>query len=323
MKMRALFGALLMSALTLNPVHSEEIPPKIAVAYDIGFLGDNSFNDAVHIALNQAKKKYKLVEPFVREVPTNGTAVDRLSRLRFLAKSGYTLIITVGSGYRDTVKRVSMEFPETQFAMINDRTLGQLNISNVYFNEFDGAYLAGVLAASHSERRSIGFIGSDPDLYASFRKGARDTSLKVKVFNISYPDEISTLKNALSKIDIAYSTWDGDAQVVSTILDSFSGKVRLITETPDQFFASLPSAQKVLIATVQKNLAKPIDEIVGAALEDRSIIDVLDENEGIYGREYSAKNGGITIRILARGVGLTAVNSAVARIKLGKVSTRP
>ena len=323
MKIRALMVALVMSVAVVNPVQSEELPPKVAVAYDIGFLGDNSFNDAVNAALTQAKKKYKLVEPFVREVPTNGTAVDRLSRLRFLAKNGYTLIIVVGPGYRDTVKRVSMEFPETQFAIINDRTLGQLNISNIYFNEFDGAYLAGVLAASNSKRKAIGFIGSDPDLYASFRKGARDTSLKVKVFNISYPDEISSLKTALAKVDIAYSTWDGDAQVVSTILDSFVGKVSLINETPDQFFALLPSAQKVVIATVQKNLTKPIDDIVGSALENRSIIDVLDEAEGIYGREYSVKNGGISLRILAKGVSLSAVTSAISRIKAGKVSTRP
>ena len=323
MKIRALVVALVMNVAVITPVQSEELPPKVAVAYDIGFLGDNSFNDAVNVALTQAKKKYKLVEPFVREVPTNGTAVDRLSRLRFLAKSGYTLIITVGSGYRDTVKRVSMEFPETQFAIINDRTLGQLNISNIYFNEFDGAYIAGVLAASNSKRKAIGFIGSDPDLFTSFRKGARDTSSKVKVFNISYPDDISNLKSSLAKVDIAYSTWDGDAQVVSTVLDSFSGKVRLITETPDQFFALLPSAQKVEIATIEKNLAKPIDDIVGAALESRSIIDVLDESAGIYGREYSAKNAGITVRVLTRGVSLVAVNSAISRIKQGKVSTRP
>lgn len=323
MKIRALVVALVMSVAVITPVQSEELPPKVAVAYDIGFLGDNSFNDAVNVALSQVKKKYKLVEPFVREVPTNGTAVDRLSRLRFLAKSGYTLIITVGSGYRDTVKRVSMEFPETQFAIINDRTLGQLNISNIYFNEFDSAYLAGVLAASNSKRKAIGFIGSDPDLFTSFRKGAIDTSSKVKIFNIPYPDDISNLKSAVAKVDIAYSTWDGDAQVVSTVLDSFSGKVRLIAETPDQFFALLPSAQKVVIATVQKNLAKPIDDIVGAALESRSIIDVLDESEGIYGREYSAKNAGITVRVLTRGVSLVAVNSAISRIKQGKVSTRP
>jgi len=111
----------MMMVCAANIAHAEEVQPKIAIAYDIGFLGDNSFNDSVNAALNVAKKKYNLVEPFIREVPTNGTAVDRLTRLRFLAKSGYTLIIAVGPSYRDTVKRVSMEFPEIQFAMINDR----------------------------------------------------------------------------------------------------------------------------------------------------------------------------------------------------------
>jgi hypothetical protein len=295
MKIRALVIALVMSVAVITPVQSEELPPKVAVAYDIGFLGDNSYNDAVHEALVQAKKKYRLVEPFVREVPTNGTAVDRLSRLRFLAKSGYTLIITVGSGYRETVKRVSMEFPEIQFAIINDRTLGQLNISNIYFDEFDGAYLAGVLAASNSKRKAVGFIGSDPDLYASFSKGARDTFSKVKVVNIFYPDNISEVKISLAKVDIAYSTWDGDAQVLMTVLDSFPKKVKLILETPDQYFANTRLAQPVILATIEKNLIKPIDQLVSSALQGSALIDVLDEPAGVYGREYNASNGGIRV----------------------------
>jgi basic membrane protein A len=118
MKSRALLIALTVSLFSsLTPAIAAE--PKVAIAYDIGFLGDNSFNDAVHLALKAAKKKYGLVEPFVREVPTNGTAVDRLTRLRFLAKSGYTLIIAVGPGYRQTVARVSQEYTETQLLMTN------------------------------------------------------------------------------------------------------------------------------------------------------------------------------------------------------------
>ena len=118
MRSRALLIALTISLFSpFTPAIAAE--PKVAIAYDIGFLGDNSFNDAVHLALKAAKKKYGLVEPFVREVPTNGTAVDRLTRLRFLAKSGYTLIIAVGPGYRQTVAKVSKEYTETQFAIIN------------------------------------------------------------------------------------------------------------------------------------------------------------------------------------------------------------
>lgn len=323
MKFKALVAALASAIFVANISYAEDVQPKIAIAYDIGFLGDNSYNDAVNTALAIAKKKYRLVEPFVREVPTNGTAVDRITRLRFLAKNGYTLIITVGPSYRDTVRRVSMEFPETQFAMINDSTLGQLNISNIYFKESDGAYLAGVLAATVSKRKSVGFVGSEPDLFASFKKGVNDTVAKVKVINIPYPDEVEALKKGLAKVDIAYSTWDGDAIVLTTIIDNFGGKIKLISETPDQFFAALPGAQKVMIGRVEKNLVKPIDQLVGAALENRAIIDVIDDAAGIYGREYSIKNGGITVKVISSAPGTRAVNAAIARIRSGKVSTRP
>ena len=323
MKIRALVVALVMSVAVITPVQSEELPPKVAVAYDIGFLGDNSYNDAVHEALVQAKKKYRLVEPFVREVPTNGTAVDRLTRMRFLAKSGYTLIIAVGPGYRETVRRVSMEFPEIQFALINDKSLGQMNISNVYFNENDGAYLAGVAAAANSKRRSIGFAGSEPDLFKSFSLGARATIKSIKIVNIPYPDEIEPLRQALKTVDVLYSTWDGDSTILSTILESYSGKVRLIAETPDQYFASLPGAQKVLLATVKKNLTKPIDQLVAAGLQSRAIIDVVDDVNGIYGREYSIKNGGIGITFIATTARTTEARAATLAIRAGKVSTRP
>jgi basic membrane lipoprotein Med (substrate-binding protein (PBP1-ABC) superfamily) len=323
MKIRALVVALVMSVAVITPVQSEELPPKVAVAYDIGFLGDNSYNDAVHEALVQAKKKYRLVEPFVREVPTNGTAVDRLTRMRFLAKSGYTLIIAVGPGYRETVRRVSMEFPEIQFALINDKSLGQMNISNVYYNENDGAYLAGVAAAANSKRRSIGFAGSEPDLFKSFSLGARATIKSIKIVNIPYPDEIEPLRQALKTVDVLYSTWDGDATILSTVLESYSGKVRLIAETPDQYFATLPGAQKVLLATVKKNLTKPIDQLVAAGLQSSAIIDVVDDVNGIYGREYSIKNGGIGITFIATTARTTEAKAATLAIRAGKVSTRP
>jgi len=53
MKYKALAIALIILLFSpLTPAIAAE--PKIAIAYDIGFLGDNSFNDAVHLALKAA-----------------------------------------------------------------------------------------------------------------------------------------------------------------------------------------------------------------------------------------------------------------------------
>jgi basic membrane protein A and related proteins len=310
-KIRAFVLAMGLMISLVSPVQAEEFQPKVAVAYDIGFLGDNSFNDAVNSALNLAKKKYSLYEPFVREVPTNGTAVDRLTRLRFLAKNGYTLIIAVGPGYREAVRRVAMEYTETQFAIINDKTLGQLNISNIYFREDQGAYLAGVVAALSTKRKVVGFVGSEPELLSSFQKGVKSISSKINVVNISYPDEISALQKGLSRVDVAYSTWDGDSTVLTTVLATYSKKVSLIVESPDQYFANLPGAKGVVIASVNKVLNKPIDQLIQAAFANSSLIDVLDESAGIYGREYGVINGGI--RITMYGPISNRVKSALTR----------
>lgn len=318
MRSRALLIALaisLFSPFTLA-IAAE---PKVAIAYDIGFLGDNSFNDAVHLALKAAKKKYGLVEPFVREVPTNGTAVDRLTRLRFLAKSGYTLIIAVGPGYRQTVARVSKEYTETQFAIINDKSIAQLNVSNIYFREDHGAYLAGIAAANLSKRKSIAFIGSEPELLESFTKGARVNFPKVKIKNVSYPDSVESLRSQLSGVDIAYSTWDGDPSVVAVISEGFAGKMKLISEIPDQYFAQIPQTKSIVVATVSKQMTKPISQLVSAALESRAIIDVLDDAEGIYGREYNATNGGVGIifNIAVNGSLKSQLRQALLQLKQG------
>lgn len=318
MRSRALLIALTISLFSpLTPAIATE--PKVAIAYDIGFLGDNSFNDAVHLALKAAKKKYGLVEPFVREVPTNGTAVDRLTRLRFLAKSGYTLIIAVGPGYRQTVAKVSKEYTETQFAIINDKSIAQLNVSNVYFREDHGAYLAGVAAANLSKRKSIAFIGSEPELLESFTKGARANFPKIKIKNISYPDSVESLRSQLNGVDIAYSTWDGDPSVVAVISEGFAGKIKLISEIPDQYFAQIPQTKSILVATVSKQMTKPISQLVSAALESRAIIDVLDDAEGIYGREYNATNGGvgITFNIAVNSSLKSQLRQALLQLKQG------
>jgi basic membrane protein A len=318
MRSKALLIALTISLFSpFTPVIAAE--PKVAIAYDIGFLGDNSFNDAVHLALKAAKKKYGLVEPFVREVPTNGTAVDRLTRLRFLAKSGYTLIIAVGPGYRQTVARVSKEYTETQFAIINDKSIAQLNVSNVYFREDHGAYLAGVAAANLSKRKSIAFIGSEPELLESFAKGARANFPKIKIKNVSYPDSVESLRSQLNGVDIAYSTWDGDPSVVAVISEGFAGKIKLISEIPDQYFAQIPQTKSIVIATVSKQMTKPISQLVSAALESRAIIDVLDDAEGIYGREYNATNGGvgITFNIAVNSSLKSQLRQALLQLKQG------
>jgi len=285
---------------------AEEPTPRIAVAYDIGFKGDGGFNDAVSAALDLAKKRFDLVAPFVREVPTSGTAVDRLTKLRFLAKNGYTLIITVGSGYRETVRRVSMEYPETQFAPINDKTLGQLNISNIYFDERDAARIAGTIAAARSRTKVVAVIAGSQEVNDAFKTSAKG----VEVLQVPFDGDATTLTNSLQRADVVYSLWDRDAKVYQAIVNR-SARTFYIARNPDQHFANLQSNQRV-IAVIEKKLDKPISQLVRLGLKNRALIDVIDSERGIYGRSYGVANGGITYKLRP---GQAAVEKALRELK--------
>ena len=305
MRIRLALLALLL-ILPASSVVAQERTPRIAVAYDIGFKGDGGFNDAVSDALAIAKKRFNLVPPFVREVPTSGTAVDRLSKLRFLAKNGYTLIITVGSGYRETVRRVSMEYPETQFAPINDKTLGQLNISNIYFDEVEGARIAGTIAGAKSKTKVVAVIAGTEEVSNAFAAAVKDA----EVLKIPFSGDLSNLNTSLGRADVIYSLWDRDAKVYETVINR-TLKTFYIARNPDQYFANLNSHPRV-IAVLEKKLAKPISQLVRLALENRALTDVVDAQLGIYGRRYGVANGGLTYKLKE---GQPAVARALMELK--------
>ena len=290
--MRLRIAVLVLSLLLpVATVNAEEPTPRIAVAYDIGFKGDGGFNDAVSAALAIAKERFDLVPPFVREVPTSGTAVDRLSKLRFLAKNGYTLIITVGSGYRETVRRVSMEYPEVQFAPINDKTLGQLNVSNIYFDEVEAARIAGTIAGVRSRTKVVAIVAGSQEVNDAFISSAKG----VEVLQIPFSGDVVNFNAALQRADVVYSLWDKDAKVYETVIKRTS-RTLYIARNPDQYFANLQSNRRV-IAVIEKKLTKPISQLVRLGLENRALIDVIDEERGIYGRRYGVASGGITWKL--------------------------
>ncbi|MEY3710744.1 MAG: hypothetical protein RLZZ99_565 [Actinomycetota bacterium] len=258
MRFKAIASVALLVATNLPLAGAaEESVPKIAVAYDIGFLGDNGFNDAVHQAFLAAAKRNNLVEPFIREIPTSGTAVDRLSRLRFLAKSGYTLIITVGSGYRETVRRVSQEYPLVQFAPINDRTLDSLGISNIYFDEEEIAFIAGAISASQTKRKKIAIINGTMEQVAQFKRGATRIGKGIAVKEFNYQGNPNLLEANLKGIDVVYSMWDQDASLY-TFIASQKRTIWYVGRSPDQFFIRLTPEYPRVLAVVQKELRKPI-----------------------------------------------------------------
>ena len=119
MAKRHLLFALILTLLPTAVIQSSSAaePKRIAIAYEVGGRGDNGINDLAAKGLERAIKKHNISRLDVREQITDGSLGDRITRVRFLARNKYQLIICVGADYADTVRRISNEFPNTQFAI--------------------------------------------------------------------------------------------------------------------------------------------------------------------------------------------------------------
>ncbi|MER6687788.1 BMP family lipoprotein [Streptomyces minutiscleroticus] len=158
----------------------------LAIAYDIGGRGDQSFNDAAYAGLKKAKSEFGYATADIE--PTEGeTDADKVQRLTSLAKQGHNPIIGVGFAYGPAMEEVAKKYPKTTFGIVDSVVEGD-NVASLVFAENEASYLAGVAAAKATKSNTVGFVGGvDVPLIhkfeAGFEQGVKDTNPKVKVLS--------------------------------------------------------------------------------------------------------------------------------------------
>ncbi|MCZ4637736.1 BMP family lipoprotein, partial [Streptomyces rubrogriseus] len=150
----------------------------LAIAYDVGGKGDQSFNDAAYAGLERAKKEFGYKTADIE--PTDGeTDADKEQRLTSLAKQGYNPVIGVGFAYGPAMKAVAAKYPDTTFGIVDSVVEGK-NVASLVFAENEASYLAGVVAAKATKSKTVGFVGGvDVPLIhkfqAGYEQGVKDT----------------------------------------------------------------------------------------------------------------------------------------------------
>jgi basic membrane protein A len=158
----------------------------LAIAYDIGGKGDQSFNDAAYAGLSKAKDEFGYKTADIE--PTEGeTDADKEQRLASLAKQGYNPVIGVGFAYGPAMEAVAKDYPDTTFGIVDSVVEGD-NVASLVFAEQEASYLAGVAAAKATKTNTVGFVGGvDIPLIhkfeAGYKQGVQDTNPKVKVIS--------------------------------------------------------------------------------------------------------------------------------------------
>ncbi|MCG7533279.1 BMP family ABC transporter substrate-binding protein [Psychrobium sp. MM17-31] len=125
-----------------------------AVVYDRSSKYDHSFNQAAYengvLPLREQGYTIKEVEP--------ANHVQTQLGVMKLARRGYNPIVGVGYAVSPAIERAAKAFPDTSFVII-DSVIHLPNVRSVTFQEEQGAYLAGVLAALKTKKNHIGFVG--------------------------------------------------------------------------------------------------------------------------------------------------------------------
>ena len=321
-----LFASALMTSVLIAPI-AHASSPVICLAYDTGGPGDSSFNDAAQAGLKVAAKNLQFT---LETTVTSGDAKDRTDRLTALVKKNCTIVIAVGTGYAATLKQLSQEFPETQFAILNDATVDALNVTSIVFADVQGAYLAGYAAALASKSGKVAMVGyaSQRELFEKgFTPGAKSAkkSITTSVRYISSSASKETSSLVRSGHDVIYLTTTGSAtEVFSAIVSSNNARKNkpaagIITVEPDQFLSVTTSTKKLVLATVIKRVDLALIDLLTKTLEGSSLYDELDPVLGVYGHRYgiSDKSIEITLRSPALISKTSAVNTAsIAASKL-------
>lgn len=288
----------------------------VGVAYDIGGRGDRSFNDASAAGLDKAQKNFDFN---LEAVVTDGTSADRERRIRSLINKNCNPIIAIGAGYAPTLQALAIEFPNTQFAIINDASVAALNVTSVVFANTQGAYLAGFSAAQISKSGKVAMIANpdQADIYKDgFSAGVFASKKKVIPIVKYVSGSFSLAANQVldAGADIVFvATQGSDSEVFKAIVARNAKKknsvIGLINIEPDQFITVTRTTKKFLIASVVKRVDKAIFDIIALSVEKKQYLDILDADAGIYGRRYGITGGGIEFTI--RSKELAALSSSI------------
>jgi basic membrane protein A len=187
--------ALLLVGLVLAALLSSCRPPpeqerapgiRVGLVFDVGGLGDKSFNDAAYLGLLEAQQKLQAEIVYLEPAEV----ADREAGLRRLAQSGFDLMFGIGFIFTDDLAVLAREYPAQKFAGV-DYTISYdeqgrpipppENLSALKFKEEEGSCLIGAICALTSKTGKIGFLGGmDIPLIHKFETGFKFGAKLVK-----------------------------------------------------------------------------------------------------------------------------------------------
>ena len=187
---------------------------KVGLVLDRGGKDDKSFNSSAYEGATQAKNKLGIYLKFVEAADDN--AFEPL--LQSFARKDFDLMIGIGFAQKEAIKKVATQFPNKHFAIV-DAEVNAPNVRCLMFQEHEGAYLVGAIAAMTSKTGKIGFVGGmDIPLIRRFEMGyeagAKKVNPQVTVLANFVGITSEAWNNPPKGKELAVSQYDAGADVI-------------------------------------------------------------------------------------------------------------
>lgn len=223
-----------VSLMMLFSIISNAEALKVALVLDKGGKDDKSFNAAAYAGATRAEKDLKIDLKYVEATDTN--AVENLHRS--FARKNFDLIIGIGFAQKEAVRKVAAQFPKIKFALVDGEVTAP-NVRSLLFEEHEGSFLVGALAALKSKNNTVGFVGGmDIPLIRRFAMGyaagAKHVNPNIKVIE--------------NYVGVTGEAWNNPAKAKELALSQFSQKADVI------FVAAGASGTGVFDAAEEKKI---------------------------------------------------------------------
>lgn len=159
----------------------------IAMVTDVGGVDDKSFNQSAWEGVQQFGADNGLTRGDGGfDYLQSASDADYNTNLNNLLRRDFDLVFGVGFMMADAIGEIANDNPDAKLALIDSADVTADNLVNILFKEQEGAFLAGVVAASMTESGKIGFVGGVDipvinRFHAGFIEGAKTVNPDIEI----------------------------------------------------------------------------------------------------------------------------------------------
>lgn len=248
---------------------------KVALVVAQGGLGDQSYNDLANVGYKRALEATGLSGSTIESEDIVGQGEQLLRRA---GQAGIDLVVDLEFSHNEVIGKVASDFPESDWVIFNAESPGD-NVASVLFQEQEGSYLAGALAALQTTNtddpkinpdKVLGVIGGASSVgidkfLVGFIEGAKAIDPEIEVLTAYSNDFADPAKGQ----QLAQSMFEQGADIVYAVAGGTGAGVIQAAEDAGRYAIGVDDNQDAVApGSVLTSVLKRADLAVESVLTD-------------------------------------------------------